>query len=86
MNDGEQYIGVRDLSFRFWSVTERLRVTLGTFCHKLILQSMKKGKAIKLCIISLPFLAPFTHHKSLPPHPKGPNSHAKRVVLLVYII
>ena len=31
---------------------------------------MKKGKAIKLCIISQPFLAPFTHHKSLPSTPR----------------
>ena len=39
----EQYIGVEDFRFQFWSVTERLRITLGSFCHKLIVQFMKKG-------------------------------------------
>ena len=42
MNDGEHYIGVVDFRFHFWSVTERLRITLGSFFHKVILQFMIK--------------------------------------------
>ena len=49
--NGEQYIGVVDFRFHFWSVTVRLRITLGPFCHKIILQFMIKGFAVKFCII-----------------------------------